>query len=591
MNAVLPLLTFPPLFKRPRRRWLAQATAFFLVVGGCAELPAQVDRPVSKAFASPDSTELGSLTQSLRRGGTGAPDGSGYLLLAGAQEAFASRLALVQSAKKTLDLQYYAIHADASSGRLLRAIHAAAARGVRVRILLDDFHSTGRNAAVMRLAFEPNIEMRMFNPLAGARSSFLARMLNAVEDAGTLQQRMHNKLFIADNAMGVTGGRNLGDAYFGAGTDANFVDLDVLAAGPIVKDLSRSFDEYWNNELAYPVQSLVSREEVDKIREEAKRAREEEEKAGKDKPAPPDDTPMDLRKARFVWAPAVVMADKPSKIPAGGKSAGAAEPARPGLVVRGSGSAAPLKTAAAADDDSVVDGLLSLFDRARSELNIVSPYFVPGDDMKRALAAACARGVKVRVLTNSLASNDAMAAHAGYARHREELLAMGVELYEMRSDPAAAAGLGGPSGSGGLSGSGSGSSGGGSGMSGPFGSSGSSGGSQVGGSSRSMLHSKLLTIDGRLIVIGSMNLDLRSQLQNTEIALLIRSEELSRQANERIEAGFRTGSWHVEKTASGLVWRAPQDSGLKDSTTEPQTTLRQRMLVRIIGPLAPDRLL
>ena len=106
-----------------------------------------------------------------------------------------------------------------------------------------------------------------------------------------------------------------------------------------------------------------------------------------------------------------------------------------------------------------------------------------------------------------------------------------------------------------------------------------------------MLHSKLLTIDGRLIVIGSMNLDLRSQLQNTEIALLIRSDELSRIANERIEEGFRDGSWRVEKADGQLVWRAPQGSGLQDSNTEPQSTVKQRLMFRVIGPLAPDRLL
>ncbi|HYP72368.1 MAG TPA: phospholipase D family protein, partial [Variovorax sp.] len=478
-----------------------------------------------------------------------------------------ARLALIASAQKTLDLQYYAIHADASSGKLLRAVRAAASRGVRVRILLDDLHSTGRNAVVMRMAFEPNVEMRMFNPLAGSRDSLVGRMLNALDDAKTLQQRMHNKLFIADNAMGVTGGRNLGDSYFGAGTDANFVDLDVLAAGAIVKDLSRSFDDYWNNERAYPVQSLVSREELDKIREQARQARTEEEEAAKSKPPPPDDVPMDLRKARFVWAPAVVLADKPGKIPLNpdGKRAGTAEPANPGLVVRGGGPARPLP---AAEDDSVVDGLLSLFDKARTEINIVSPYFVPGKDMKQALAAATARGVKVRVFTNSLASNDAVAAHAGYARHREELLAMGVELYEMRSDPGAAGT--------GLDASAV---------------LGSSGGASLGGASKAMLHSKLLTIDGRLIVIGSMNLDLRSQLQNTEIALLIQSTELSRIANQRIEEGFRTGAWRVERADGQLVWRAPAGSGLEDTTTEPQTTLGQRMMIRLIGPLAPDRLL
>lgn len=562
---------------RPLRHWLTLAFVFFLFLGGCAELPAQVERPVSKALAQPEGTTLDTLAQNLRRNAKAA-DASGFLLLAGPQEAYSSRLALVQAAQKTLDLQYYTIHADASSGKLLRAVHAAAARGVRVRILLDDFHATGKNAVVMRLAFEPNIEMRMFNPLAGSRGSFLSRMLNAAEDAGTLQQRMHNKLFIADNAMGVTGGRNLGDAYFGNDSNANFVDLDVLAAGPVVKDLSRSFDEYWNNERAYPVQSLVTREEVDKLREQAKRDDAEEERTAKDKPPAPDEPPMDIAKKQFVWAPALVLADKPGKIPLSADAAksGSPQAAQPGLVVRGGKPDGPAR-AAASDDDSVVDGLLSLFGRAKSDLTIVSPYFVPGKDMKKALADARARGVKVRVLTNSLASNDAVAAHAGYARHREELLAMGVQLYEMRSDQAA-----------GSNGVGSGITGSGSGGAGLGGSSGSSG---IGGSSRSMLHSKLLTMDGRLVVIGSMNLDLRSQLQNTEIAVLVRSEELTKLANQRIEQAFRTGSWQVEKVDGRLVWHAPEGSGLADSTTEPQSTFKQRMMVRVIGPLAPDRLL
>ena len=142
------------------------------------------------------------------------------------------------------------------------ALRAAAARGVRVRILLDDFHSTGRDAQVLALALEPNIEMRLFNPLAGPRSSTLGRVLTSLDDIQRIQQRMHNKLFIADNALGITGGRNLGDAYFGEGKESNFIDLDVLAAGPVVQEMSRSFDRYWNDKRAYPVTSLVPREEL-----------------------------------------------------------------------------------------------------------------------------------------------------------------------------------------------------------------------------------------------------------------------------------------------------------------------------------------
>ncbi|NRD60021.1 phospholipase D family protein, partial [Corallococcus exiguus] len=123
-------------------------------------------------------------------------------------------------------------------------------------------------ALVMGLAFQPNIEMRMFNPVAGSRASMVGRLWGSITDFSRVQQRMHNKLFIADNVMGVTGGRNLGDAYFGQADSGNFVDLDVLAAGPVVAEMSRSFDTYWNNPRAYPVQSLITREELARLREQ-----------------------------------------------------------------------------------------------------------------------------------------------------------------------------------------------------------------------------------------------------------------------------------------------------------------------------------
>ncbi|MGP1684997.1 MAG: phospholipase D-like domain-containing protein, partial [Giesbergeria sp.] len=236
------------------------------MLSACSGLPENVERPVSRALETPASTTLSASVQQQREEAK-ARSNSGFRLLSGPDDAYGSRLALAEAAEKTLDLQYYAIHADASTARLLRAVVKAARRGVRVRVLLDDFHSTGRDAQVMRLAFEPNIEMRMFNPVAGPRASKAGRIFSAVMDFSRAQQRMHNKLFIADNAMGVTGGRNLGDAYFGNAEAGNFVDLDVLAAGPIVADLSRSFDKYWNNKRAYPVQSLISKEELLQMRE------------------------------------------------------------------------------------------------------------------------------------------------------------------------------------------------------------------------------------------------------------------------------------------------------------------------------------
>ncbi|WP_431127126.1 phospholipase D family protein [Variovorax paradoxus] len=576
---------------------LGRSVALLAIVlqGACAQLPEQVDRPVSVAIPSPSGTALEALVQQ-RRKADGARFESGFLLLGGPPAAYGSRLALIEGAQKTLDLQYYAIHADASTGRLVRGIRAAAGRGVRVRILLDDLHSTGRDALVLGLAFVPNIEMRLFNPLAGARGSSFARFFSSIGDASRIQQRMHNKLFLADNVLGVTGGRNLGDAYFGNALKGNYIDVDILAAGPIVQDLSRSFDSYWNNERAYPVQSLVKREELTAIRERAEQAdRELADESAKALNAPPatqtptpaegepkpgglpptpaqlarawDEKPLDLRTARFVWAPAVMLADQPGKIPA---DKGANQTKAPGLVVsqpgdRGNPSrrAAALEASSdlAAGSDTVVEGLLQLIGQASSDLLIISPYFVPGRDMKQAFASARSRGVRIRVLTNSLASNDAPVAHVGYSRHREDLLKAGVELYELRSEQAS--------------------------ITNAFG----SGGSGSPGESRSMLHSKVLVLDGRLLVVGSMNLDLRSQLQNTEVALLVRSAELSRSASEQIERGMREGSWRVELNDGSLVWRAPEGSGLKDTSTEPDASLTLRLMLKLFGPLAPDQLL
>jgi len=605
----MPLALICADLRAPLRRPLALlcATLLIAMLGGCAPLPRDVPRPVSTALQATAGTALATLVAE-HSAAANTRFASGFVLLAGPQAAYGSRLALVEAAQKTLDLQYYAIHADASAERLLLAVVAAARRGVRVRVLLDDFHSTGKDAQVMRLAFEPNIEMRMFNPVAGARGSALGRLVSALGDFSRVQQRMHNKLFIADNAMGIAGGRNLGDAYFGHDSSGNFVDLDVLAAGPIVQDLSRSFDSYWNNERAYPVQSLVTRQALDDLRASltaaealpgasAEPAGLHMAASGAETPASTalapdaaesqrsrvwDRQPLDLASARFVWAPAVVLVDQPAKIAAqptdqateppppqhatpSPRAAMAAQQRRAPAPALPAPAAAPTALAADPDDkeDTVVNGLLQLMGQARRDLLIVSPYFVPGPEITAAFAAARARGVRVRVLTNSLASNDAPIAHAGYARHRQELLAMGVDLYEMHSEAT--------------------------GVRRAFSSTGSGGAT---GASRAMLHSKLVIMDNRLLAVGSMNLDMRSQKQNTEIALLIRSTELARQAGARLEQALRETAWQVQQQAGGgLVWRAPQGSHLQDATSEPGASLTLRLLLLLLGPLAPDHLL
>jgi phosphatidylserine/phosphatidylglycerophosphate/cardiolipin synthase-like enzyme len=215
-----------------------------------------------------------------------------------------------------------------------------------------------------------------------------------------------------------------------------------------------------------------------------------------------------------------------------------------------------------AGGDTVVEGLLQLIGQAQHDLLIVSPYFVPGRDIEQAFATARARGVRIRLLTNSLASNDAPVAHVGYARHREELLAMGVELYELRSEQA---GLGSAFGGG------------------------SSG--NLTGQSRSMLHSKVMVMDGQLLVVGSMNLDLRSQLQNTEIAVLMRSDVLAGTATDKFDTVLQKGAWHVVLQDGHLLWHAPEGSGLADTTSDPDTSVALRAVLKVLGPLAPDKYL
>jgi cardiolipin synthase C len=543
-------------------RWMLALTLATWTVVGCASLPANVDRPVSNAFGAPDQTFLGQLAQQ-RRAQDKARSDSGFILLDSADAAFSSRLALIDAAQRSLDLQYYAIHADATTEILLKRLRDAAHRGVRVRVLLDDFNTVGKDAQVLRLAFEPNVQIRLFNPLPGSRASLMGRVITSIKDADRLQKRMHNKLFIADSAMGITGGRNLGDAYFGQDGKSNFVDLEVLAAGRIVRDMSASFDRFWNNELAYPMQSLVSAKDLEDLRKpqsEPDPARPPASAASAPSQVSssavlPTATPtavvsaerpaMDLRQLRFVWAPAVLMADQPGKIGPDDDEANAGE--------------------------TVVDGLLGLMLQARQDILIVSPYFVPGKMMLGEFAQLRAKGIRIRVLTNSLASTDAPAAHAGYLRYRKQLLSMGVELYEMRAEQEGADdGLGSTRG---------------------FGSGGTGGGSK-GGSARASLHSKALIIDGRLAVIGSMNLDLRSQRKNSEVALLVRNARLAQVATQKIEATMAQNAYHLGLQPGGeLVWHAPPGAPFKDAHSEPEASAKLKLLISVLGPFAPEEML
>ncbi len=542
-----------------RMRWLPPVLLGILLTG-CASLPDQVDRPVSTALANPAETRLGSLVAQ-RAATAGTRNDSGFALVGSADLAFTSRMTLIKAAQKTLDIQYYAIFQDDTTQRLFDAMREAASRGVRIRILLDDFNTSGKNAQVLKLAFEKNFEVRLFNPLPGGRQSLFFRIITNLKDVDGMQRRMHNKMFVADNAVAITGGRNLGETYFGQSKGTNFVDIDILAAGRIARDLSRSFDQYWNNPLAYPVQSLMTEKELADIKPKA-----EPNAPGSPIPAvsPEASVPdaststaaatvtlpeladsTNLSLLTWTWAPSVLLVDKPSKIAA---DADATEEA----------------------GDTTVDGLLQLMAQAKTNLLIVSPYFVPGQRMMKEFDALRQRNIKVRVLTNSLASNDAPAAHVGYSRYRKDLLAMGVEIYEMRAEQDGSfSSFGSGSGSGSSSNSGSGST----------------------GNSRASLHSKVVVMDERLLVVGSMNLDLRSQLQNSEVAIVIRNSAISGEAIRLIEPTLQTGAYKVELNDGQLQWKAPPGAAFKDSNDEPDAGAGLKLLVHLIGPFAPDEML
>lgn len=525
-------------------------------LAGCGSLPDNTGRSPSSALPADIFTPLREVARHSRPAGAPAASDSGFRLLASSQAAYGSRMALIDAATKTLDLQYYSIHYDSSTEGLLQRLREAAHRGVRVRILLDDFNAGGENIKVLALDREPNIEVRMFNPLPGPRRSQLGRIVGSLLDFQRIQQRMHNKVLVADNALAITGGRNLGNEYFGQGETSNFLDLDVLAAGRIVGQLSRSFDAYWRHPMAYPVRTLLSPAELQSFDAAAQPAPAPQDMAHAGEPtqapqeppgpaaarvmptAPPGAGTIaeDIQAGRLqlIWAPSALLVDAPSKIaPEDGEES----------------------------EETVVSGLLNLIDTTRSDLLIVSPYFVPGERMMQTFTALRERGVHVRVLTNSLASNDAPLAHVGYARYRKALLAAGVELFELRS-----------------SGEGD-------------------GRVRLIGStpgSRSSLHSKALVVDGRLAVVGSMNLDLRSSIQNTEVGLIVRSAALSRALTGHIERAIAQ-SYRLELRDGQVLWHLPpaQDGAPEPPPldAEPDAGTGLKLMLQLFGPLAPDELL
>jgi len=478
-----------------------------VMLSACATMPPGTTFPKieSTALAHPEDTALGRKIEPRAKAHPGL---SGFRLFASGSDALSLRVQMADSAQKTLDIQYFIFKDDDSGQLLMSALLRAAQRGVRVRILIDDTEARGQDDRVGLLAGHPNIDVRLYNPFFYRGSLGLLRYTEFALTASRLNYRMHNKLFVADNEIAVVGGRNVGDEYFDSGDDVQFGDYDVFALGPITRELSKSFDEYWNSSLAVPVRALLgtlpSGPKLDAFESQLNEHLQQMQDSPQVKAIRTGNPLAGLLngEAGVAWAKAQVLADSPDK-----------------ASVEDGGSIGAL----------LRRRLLEATAYVKSELLMVSPYLVPGDKGMALLKSLRDRGVRVRILTNSLLSTDVPAVHAGYRRYRVPLLEMGVDLYEVKPLP------GKPMPRNGML--------------------------KEPSSGQFSLHAKAFVFDRKRIFIGSANFDSRSLNLNTEIGLMIDSPDLARQVVARFDAIANPANSFVLALDEhkNVVWKSVKD--------------------------------
>ena len=515
----------------PRLALLALVSLWLVA---CASLPPNQAQVVSNAYSDTDSTTIG---KSIRDDIAAHPGLSGFHLLERGLDAFAARAVLAYGAERSIDAQYYLLHNDLVGTLFLDSLLKAADRGVRVRLLVDDMTlNDQKDIGVAALDLHPKVEVRVFNPFSRGGIRVL-QYLTRFE----VSRRMHNKSFTVDNQITVLGGRNIGNEYFEADPDLAFGDLDTLAIGPVVNDVSTSFDEYWNSELSYPIATLLGDapdpELLGRMREALHEFVEQQQDS---------DYLQALRDSRliekikadqfeFYWGNATVLYDDPAKV--------------------------------ASDRDEtdlhLSSQLKALSTRASKELIIFSPYFIPGREGVENFRQLRKAGVRVRILTNSLASTDVSAVHAGYAKYRKYLLRDGVELYEIDKTLTSAQRK-------------------------------DKKGQE--GSSKASLHAKSFVIDREAVFIGSMNLDPRSVVENTEIGVVFESGEIAAGMGDWFDANidqvaFRLALEENDQGEETLVWYRNQDGKEARYTTEPNTGFWRRFGVGFLRMLPIEPLL
>ncbi|MCL4500242.1 MAG: phospholipase D family protein [Deltaproteobacteria bacterium] len=519
----------------------ALASLIFLAAlsSGCAALPLDYPRSVSSALLLPEKTKMGQRIQPhvVKHQGK-----SGFYLLPSGDDAFLARVLAIESAERTLDLQYYIFEDDLTGKFMMDRLVAAAERGVRVRLLLDDWKQAGKSEwGLAMVRAYPNIEVRVFNPFGGLRSFFPSRVFQAVFVAKRLRARMHNKLFIVDNSLAIVGGRNIADEYFGGHSEILFGDLDIMAIGPITRELSTTFDHYWNSVLSIPINALLKKQPTAAEMERYRQFLAENRRFLQNSQYAEDLKDAKLRKRveagrlSYVWAEGEVLYDDPLKV--------------------------------IHQDDTIRISLMgrqlrAMVDAAQSEVLIISAYFIPGKRGMQWFKKLRDRGVTIKVLTNSLASTDVPIAQGGYEHYRKELLRMGVELYELKPDPDRYRFWNRTS---------------------------------LGSSSRGSLHAKAIIVDRKVVFVGSFNLDPRSATLNTENGIVVRSVELGTQATHLFDRGIAPqNAYQVailgepQEKGNGLVWITEENGREVRHYKNPETGFWCRFEVRVLYLLAPE---
>ena len=505
---------------------LAALLACLLMGGGCAKLPDNYGRPTSFAIGVDETSTLYRRAAEIL-----GPDQeeSAYFLLGSGLDAFVARAALAHFAEKSIDAQYYLLHDDVVGRLFIDQLLKAADRGVRVRLLVDDMGMAGRDVSTAVVDAHPNIEVRLFNPFGRNTGRFFQYLTGF----GQQTRRAHNKSFTVDSIATIVGGRNIGDEYFVADPAMAFIDLDVLAVGPVAALVGGSFDLYWNHELSYPISSLVKTLPT----EEQKRQQMA-------------DFNQFIEEQRHTVYYKELSRSKFSRALQGYRTE----------LVRGRGKGQvvwdhPDKLASSPGEaDLMIDDLMPHLDKTSKELFIVSPYFIPGVNGLEFFKRLRDRGIRVVVLTNSLASTDVSIVHAGYANYRRRLLRMGVELYELNRN---------------------------------LSDEGHEDKNWKFYESIASLHAKCFVIDRHTAVIGSLNLDPRSVIQNTEIGIVIESEKIADRIvtfleNEMDRIAFRLELKSGHGDSDYIVWHGLVGQSPQSLYAEPYTSIWKRFVVNLM---------